>query len=224
MELEKVVQDTINNMVSSGKVTEIIEKHLTQTVDEIVKDCLRSYGDFGKQIKDAVASVINVDLSNVKMLDLSGVITDTIKDQLQESVNRNILENVTSVIKELSGELDKKEYLLSEVMEMFKSSAESYDKDDSYEITLHVVGESYGYTHIYFDYKADIEKYRCNFQLDLNKDGKVYAFQGGKIKASNDPRFQSIHGTFEKFLYRLYASAAKITVDHVEKYYTDEDY
>lgn len=222
MELEKVVQDTINNMVSSGKVTEMVEKHLTATVDEIVKDALRSYGDFGKQVKEAVANVMTLDFSNVKMLDLSGVITDTIKQQLSESVNVNILQNVTNTIKELSGELDKKEYNLSEVINMFKSEAEKWDKEDSYEISLHVISESYGYTHIYFDYKADVEKYRCNYQLDLNKDGKVYAFKGGKIQGSNDPRIQSIHGKFEKFLYRLYASGAKIIVDRVDKDYEDD--
>lgn len=222
MELEKVVQDTINNMVSSGKVTEMVEKHLANTVDEIVKDSLRTYGDFGKQVKEAVQSVINIDLSNMKLLDLSGTITQVVKDQLQQSVNENILANVKEAIDDVSGSLDKKEFNLSEIIDKFKAQAESYDKDDAYEITLHVINESYGYKHIYFDYKEGVEKYRCAFQLDLNKDNKVYSFQGGKLKMSSDSRFVPIHGSFEKFLFRLYAAGAKVILDDVNTYYEEE--
>lgn len=223
MELEKVIQDTVNNMVSSGKVTEMVEKHLSATVDEIVKDALRSYGDFGKQVKEAINHCINVDLENIKLIDLGGVINDTIKDQLSTSVNENILKGVTETINELTGKLDKEEYKLSEIIELFKSGAESWDKEDSSEITCIVEHSDYGYKHVYFDYEEDKKKYSCDFHIDLDKENKVYAFQGGKMAASSDPRFKSIHGTFEKFLYRLYASKTKVIIDDVDKYY-EEDY
>lgn len=222
MELEKVVQDTINNMVSSGKVTEMVEKHLTNTVDEIVKDALRSYGDFGKEVKNAVNSVLKLDVDNVKLLDLSAVINTCIKQQLEVSVNENILSTISETIKEVTGQLDKNEYNLSEIIEKFKVDAESWDKEDHDEITLVVENSDYGYKHIYFDHKSDVKKYSCNFQLDLNKDGKIYAFKGGKIRASNDIRFASIHGSFERFIFRLYASGAKVIIDHVDTYYEQE--
>jgi len=227
MELEKVVQDTINNMVSSGKVTEMIEKHLTNTVDEIVKDALRSYGDFGKSIKDAVNKCLNIDLNNMKLLDLSVVINKTINEQLSQSIDKNLLKSVNETIKDITGELEKQEWKISEIIDLLKQDAEDYDKDNSEKITLiTVLDNSYGkYVHYYFDYKEDKGKYECQFQLDT-KDGEVYNFTGGKLSPKgNDIRFSPVFGSFEKMLFRLYASKATIINDSedVNEYYEEYD-
>lgn len=234
MELEKVVQKSVNDLVSSGKFEEMINNHLSKTVDEIVKDALRSYGDFGKQIKDAVNECLKIDLSTVKMLDLSVVINKTITEQIQNSVNENILESVKESVKEITGELDKKEWKISEVIDKLKASAESWDRDGNSEITIiaEEKTESYGkYTHYYFDYKSDVDKYSCAFQLDLklNKETnlyEVYNFKGGSLNKAkeNDIRFQPIFGSFEKFLFRLYASKCVIINDSndIDCYYESD--
>lgn len=223
MQLETVVQETLDNLVKEGKVTKMIETHLTKTVDEIVKDCLREYSDFGKQVKQAVNSVLKLDVNNVKLLDLSSVISTCIREQLEVTVNENMLSKVTEIIKEVSGEMDKKEYNLSEIINKFKDDAESWDKEDNYEITLHVEGVSYGnFKHIYFDHKSGLEKFRCSYQLDIDEKGRVYAFKGGPMRASNDIRFSSIHGSFDKFIFRLYASGAKINIDNCDLSYEEE--
>ncbi|MCX9562876.1 hypothetical protein IG518_10180, partial [Vibrio cholerae] len=50
-ELQQIVNEQINTMITNGAIEQMIADKLNVTVKECINEAMRSYGDFGKSIK-----------------------------------------------------------------------------------------------------------------------------------------------------------------------------
>jgi hypothetical protein len=215
MNLEETVQEQLDLIVSAGKVQEIIKAQLEKTLQSIISDALTSYGDFGKELKLVVNDALKINLSNVGVLEYNKIVTDIVKSELDKSLFASVIGPIQSQLSSYITDLEKTEWKLSEVIEKFTQSLKQDSSEG--EITLIVTDTSYGYRHIYFDEKADKEKYQCAYQLDVNKDNKVYSFTAGAYsKVEKDIRIKPVLGSFDAFLFKLYAMECVVVIDESE--------
>lgn len=215
MNLQETVQQELNKMIDAGRVQEIIKKHLETSIDDTFKDALRSWSDFGKELKKVISEAVKVDLSKLTLLDYNHIVTTIVKEELDKTIYSSVKSPIAEAIKDYTGQLDKKEWKLSEIIEKFISRLKEDESEG--EITLHVEESSYGYRHIYFDEKSGKRACQCEYQIDTDKEGKVYSFKAGSYNpTTGDIRKRPVHGSFEGFIFKLYAMGCKVEANEYE--------
>lgn len=213
MDIQNVVNEQLDLMIKDGKVEAIVRQHLEKTMNDVVSDLLRSYSDFGKKLKEEISKALEIDFTNIKAVDYNHIILTIVKECLDNQLEESVKQPIQEQIKSYLGGLEKKEWKLSEIIDKFIKE-EMSDSEQSGEITLHVEETNYGSTHIYFDEEKGKRTYECEYELSLSKEGVPYSFQAGKYHPHHgDLRLKSLHGTFDKFFFRLYAQQVKIEVD-----------
>lgn len=228
MNIQDQVQNSLNEIVSSGKIEEIISKKIEKTIEDILDDSLRSYSDFGKKVKEVINNSLQIDLSKISTLGYQQIVTDIVKQKLQEAALQHISKPIEEVLSQVLSPFEKRTYKLSEIIEKYKESEWDSSDDDEVEISFHVEESSYSSIHIGFDIEAGKRKYDCEYQMSLNKDdGVLWMFEiKGWRPQKGDLRASSIHGTFDHFIFNLYASQCPIEIDEnrVETYWTRDNY
>lgn len=228
MNIQDQVQSALNNVISSGKIEEIISKKIEKTIEDILDDSLRSYSDFGKQVKEVVNQSLQIDLSKISTLGYQQIIVDIVNQKLKEATLEHISKPIEDVLKEVIAPFEKRTYKLSEIIEKYKEC--EWDSSDDYqnEISFHVEYGDYGSIYIGFDKNKNKERYSCEYQFSIDKkDNAIWMFEINGWRPQNGGlRAQSIHGPFDHFIFNLYASKCPIEVDedNVETNWTRYDY
>jgi hypothetical protein len=223
MDIQVVVQDQLNKIITEGKLEAIVKEKVEKTVDDIVGDLVRSYSDFGKGLKEEISKAFKVDFCKISSVDYNHIVVSIVKEQLDKKLLESVKEPIANEIQEYLGPLEKKEWKLSEIIEKFKRE-EIEDKSDGGEITLHVEKSNYGSTHISFDKDEDKRSHDCEYEMSIEtKTGKPYRFGVGQYrKHLGNLRAESLHGAFAKFFFRLYAQQVTIIIDDCDtEYYYD---
>lgn len=214
MNLQETVQKQLNGLVEDGTIEKIVKEKVTKTLDDIIGDSLRSYSDFGKQLSEVVKNAMQISFEKVSVVGYQKIITDIVKRKLEEKMMSDISEPLGKEIDELFGDFEKKEYKLSELLQVYMQNNMPDDSDGYCEISFHVEESNYGSIHIGFDKKSDKTIYKCDVRFSLNKEGKIYTFEVGEYsKHRGDILRESLHGEFDRLLFNIYASGSVIIVD-----------
>lgn len=211
-DLQDVVTSKFAEIAASGTIETIIEKHLTETIGDIIKSSLRSYSDFGKALEARVKEAVNVDLSRLELPGYNDLILKLIQRQAGDLMDNALATQIEAQMRELLAPPPQEMKLSDLLKEFIEHKASDCPCDGPDEISLHIERSSYGYTHIYFDEDSGKEKYLCAYAVNLDKEGKVYSL---KIDDA-DPKKKLFVGPFynyERRLFQLYAAGVTLIVD-----------
>jgi len=223
MDIQILVQEQLNKIITEGKLAEIVKTKVEKTLEDVIQDMVRIYSDFGKGLKEEINKAFKIDFEKISAVDYNHIVVSIVKDQLDKHLLSSVKDPISAAITEYLGPLEKKEWKLSEIIEKFKQE-EIEDKSDGGEITLHVERSDYGSTHISFDKEDGKKRYECEYEMSIDsKTGKPYSFGAGQYcHHRGDLRTESLHGSFDKFFFRLYAQQVTIIIDECEtEYYYD---
>lgn len=223
MDIQLVVQDQLNKIISEGKLEAIVRTKVEKTLDDIIGDSVRSYSDFGKTLKEEINKAFKISFEEISAVDFNHIVVSIVKEQLDKNLLHSVKEPISEAISQYLGPIEKKEWKLSEIIEKFKQE-EIEDKHEGGEISLHIKKSNYGSTHIAFDKEHGRKKYECEYQMSINtKTGKPYSFHAGEYHPHRgDLRKESLPGAFDGFFFRLYAQQVTIIVDDCDaEYYYD---
>lgn len=215
MNLQETVQKQINGLVEDGTIEKIVKEKVTKTLDDIIGDSLRSYSDFGKQLSEVVKNAMQISFEKVSVVGYQKIVTDIVREKLQEKMMHDVAAPIEEEISELFGDFEKKEYKLSELVQLYMQD-HLPDYDDNYiEISLCVEVSDYGSIHIGFDKEKDKSWYNCEARFSISKkDGKIYSFEIGEYsKHRGDILKKSLHGAFDRLIFNIYASGSVVIVD-----------
>lgn len=225
MDIQVIVQQQLEKIIQEGKLEAIVRAKVEKTLEEVVQNMVMSYSDFGKGLKEELTKAFKIDFDRISMVDYSSIVTSIVKEHLDKHLMLYVREPIANEINEYVGALDKKEWKLSEIVEIFKKDEISdEDRYSGGEVTVIVQKSNYGSTHIHLDKENEKKPYECEFKMSLDtKTGVPYSFDLGKYNPHRgDLRYNSLHGEFSKFFFRLYAQKASIIVDDYEtEYYHD---
>lgn len=221
MQLEKIVSEKFSEIIESGFVEQKIKEQLETTMENIIRDSLRSYSDFGKRIEKEVKKAIKIESLNLSLPEYNQLVSNWIV----EIVNRTIIEDskkqIEANIQKFFIPLEKDEYRITEIIENFK---ESLIKDDEYcegEISFYCKESSVsdGYFTIRFDKEANMREYSCDYSISVNDRGLWnMKINGEDVDKMKNPVLYN----FDRFLFQLFASKVKIINDSndVDVYYS----
>lgn len=215
-ELEAAVTSAFRNMVDSGAIQAIIEKKLSETVDSILSDSLRSYSEFGKKLRASVESALNVDLSDLGLPGYNEMVLEVVRRKISERLFITGKEKIERDMEELLGSSAPAEITLSKLVEDFIDFVKEDTREEYGRVTVIVDPLSkHGYRHIYFDNDGDKEKYSCRHRIMLDNEGVPFSVRIDGLEVGK-ALFSGRMTGFEKTLFQMYATKAKIIVDDEE--------
>lgn len=208
-----ISQEALAKLFESGKVHEMIERQLESTVADIIKDTLKNYSEFGKQLRAAIESRLPTKFDDLGMSEYNHFVAKAVRAKLSALENqqwRIEIENMLDEMLRVVGPELKLSALAVTVRDHFQGH--NYNRNDSFTFLIEESGHRDGYYRVYFDEEPDKVQYRCEYQLAVTKDGEVY---GCKINDS-DPKKSLFVGPFyglERLLMQLYHGNTKLIRD-----------
>ncbi|MGO4890315.1 hypothetical protein ACJ2A9_21415 [Anaerobacillus sp. MEB173] len=222
MDLNKMVMESLAKMEAEGKVQEIVEKHVSSTVNDVVKDLFGSWSDFSKELKNEVKEALQINFKELNLKTYNHLILQAIKDKLDDEITNQGVAQIKNQIEGLLSDA-KRKYKLSELVKELVQEVEDLDElgyEEYHEMTLHV-DDSYGSYWIGLDSRNDISEYSCKYRLHVSKEGLLYSVkinekEYSRNRSSEDFDLKTVmkglHG-LEETLFKIYASGAKLVID-----------
>lgn len=209
MDLQKLMNEKFDAIIASGAFDAMIEKSINKLLEELSSEYFRSYGEFGKNLKEHINKQLNISLDKLVLTEYSSVVCGIIKSTLENTVLEKATPLIETQINDFLKVLDKKEYKLSEVIKQF---IEARIHNDEKEMTAIIRTSRWGSIYVSLDEDANTAERNCDYQFAISdKGGHIYNFEiKGKIP---DPTKENISRGFDQFLFQLYACECKIIVD-----------
>ncbi len=211
MEFQKVVQEKVDTLVSSGAVDKIIETHLAKSIDSVIKDILCDYGDFGKQLKAAIGKKLELNLDNLNIESYTAMICRTIEDTLNSTVLQASVSKVQTHVKEVLAVIEKKQWKLSEIIMKYRGSLHV----DRPFVDVEYKEETYGNYVSLGERQSGGSRFgsgkNLEFTLHLDKkENKIFAVsnRGGHINPLSDKPHR-----WEIFLMQLWVNECTVEID-----------
>lgn len=217
IDLQAMVNTALTNMHQDGSLEKMITAQLEKTVKSVLDDAIGSYSGFGKELKEAVKSTLGINIDRMELPTYNVLVTNIIKDRLDQIVHEEGVEKMKQRLDEMFTPV-KPEVHLSELIEEWKKALNEDGDRNGESITVLWEDSTYGGGGwLYVDADEDRDKYRCDLQVGVNKEDKVFALKWeGKdlTKAKTD---WGINEIAEQF-FRIYAAGSKLIVDMDEVY------
>lgn len=242
-DFSSAVNAAMQAMIDSGKVEEIIKAKLEKTVDEAISDALRSYSDFGKDLKKHVEASLKIDVSNVNLQEYGQVVLKMVEGlvnkHVQESAQGKLLEQLNSLF-----ETPPPRITLQELLDAYKEGEEDSAHSNGYERCGLIIEESdSGYIYVGFNPSDEegshfgsstkrIEKVsKCEIQLHFSKPKDAtdaYAirwisFGGYRGETTKNFMPTSLHGLARR-LYQMYCAGTMVVIDSLDSYNYERAY
>lgn len=223
IDLNKIVNDTLKDMEKEGFVEKVVKETLEKTIQSIVEDVFRSYGDFGKKLKKHIESNLNVNLDRLGLDGYNGLVLSAVKEKLDAAVTVQGVEKIKEGMDKILSDV-KPEYTLSEIIEQAKRNSyrdlEYYYEDDKLYMIIEKGTCNYTYIYIHTEEDEPDSKYDYEYIISLDSNNKPYSirFNGEEINPKN-----IMGGLFklDALLFKIYSTGATIKLDQG---YDIEDY
>lgn len=225
MELQTVVNDKLQLILSNGVVDKLVEEQVTKTVVSIVNDLFRDYSDFGRELKKVLSDKMQISLENLKIDEYTVLVCNSIEGALMGTVMQGAIKKVTTHVKQVVGKLEKKSWKLSEIVQVYRDGLYG----DIPRVDVEVKEESYG-RYIYLgeckdtntsSYRSYSSSKAHELTIHLSKkDNKVFAVTNHGIPI--DPR-EVNPNHWQVFMMQLWAEECVIELDEEEAQYIGEN-
>ncbi|MGA4713098.1 hypothetical protein [Bacillus safensis] len=235
MDLNKMVMKSLTKMETEGKVQEIVDNHVANTIGSIVGDYFGNWSEFSKNLKKQVEDELQVNLKELDLASYNTFIMKAVKERLDDSIASEGVKRINETIDALLDSA-KSEYSLSElVKEMAKEvDTDDFGYDEYHEMTM-IIDDTFSLSKIiYLDSENDKEKYDCKYKFWVNKEtGKISNIQIKENRSHsrdvNEFDARAIMRGFrglEEILFKMYARGSKLIVDeeNVELEITNTEY
>lgn len=227
-DLSTAVATSFSNILASGMIEKAIEEELSKTISSLIKEQLRSYSDFGEQLKAAVKDAMKIDLQNLGIPSYNDLILKVLRNQVDALAHDAIAEQVEKQMTDLLQPAPK-EIKLSELVASFIESNKSSTYcscDAPSSITLFVEESQYSSRWIRLDKEPGVRKDDCKISFGVSDhDNRMF---GLRLDRSHVDKtlFLGLYG-FDRKIFQMYAAGTKLIVDgdqhDINKSYHDSD-
>ena len=224
MDLNVMIDDSLSQLKEEGYVEKVVRNQLQKTIESVIADTLREYGDFGKALKTRVDDLLQINLDNLDLPSYNHLIVKTIQGHLDAVLHEQGVNRMKEQLDELLL-TSKDEYKLSELIKELSEEIDDLDElgfEETHKMTLIIDNESRYTTWIYFDANSNVPKYDCKYRIDVDaKTGQVGSIRFKENQYSGNKAFKefdtrTIMGGFyglEKTLFKMYARKSKLVID-----------
>ena len=142
-DLIKAVNEAMLKMSADGTIEEMINKHLKDTVNDILRDQLRSYSDFGKMIKEKLKTDLAVSLENVTFAEHNKTLLNLITGIVNNCMTEDAQAKFKTEVNELLGTAPKEIKLSELIIQYIEENNNEFGRDDADRIGLVIEKKEY---------------------------------------------------------------------------------
>lgn len=212
----------LQQKIQSGALEVALGKQADKLIEECASDVLRSYGDVGKAVKEAMTKAITPNLDDLADFPkYHDFVMKRLRIAAQSFCDQRLADVLDKELAEIMAELPEQISLSSLLKMVADGIREHSDPGDHYdeEMTLIIENSSFGYRHIFIGNERGTDKYSCEYQVDIDKDGRIYSM---KINGSDmkNCKFAGPFYNFERLMMNLYAMKGTLLLDHGDDPYS----
>lgn len=222
MDLNQLMLESMQKIESSGKLQEIIDKHVTESVEKLIEEQLSWRGDLYKNLQEKIGESLAVNLDKLDLPSYNYAILENIRATIEDQVNTKGLPDITAKIENMLSN-PPRQYKLSELIKELAEDVEDLtdlDYEETHEMSLHV-DTVHSLSFIYFDQRPDIKEYDCKYRLFVTGSGKISSvnigddeFTGNTIPQNFTVK-QIMNGLtgMDLTLFQMYLNGSTLVVD-----------
>lgn len=220
MKIELNIEQTVQDAIAAALAPEVITAKVTElvsgTLDKVLADQFKSYGEFGKAIESGIKALVPHSLDIQGPANFYHALGQAISTRLAVYQNAEMERFVKPMLDELL-QLPPKSIRLSDLL---KQAVETWGNDwqskGSDCPTLIVTPTEFGSRWVYMDPKQGQDRYQCRISFLVNDErGEASALkvEGQDIKTT---LFAGSFWRFERLLFAMYCGGTKFEVDDVD--------
>ncbi|MCC7421817.1 MAG: hypothetical protein IT428_16180 [Planctomycetaceae bacterium] len=225
MDLRTTVIESLDKLISSGKVEALVEKYIEATIDSLLKEALRSYGDFGKAIEAKLGEALKLH-GDVTIPEYNEVILRVIRNQFEAKTLSVVEKQVAHQLNELLTPVPESINLSALVAAYIERFVEEKKDDGDYfeggDITFFAETERGGFTYFALDPTYRTKKYECEIRFGVYKE-RIHHLEF-KDKEIEKRLFAGPFYGFQRMIFQLKAAQSRIVFDkpfdEIETYYS----
>lgn len=212
----------LQQKIQAGALEVALGKQADKLIEDCASDVLRSYGDVGKAIKEAMTKAMTPNLDDLADFPkYHDFVMKRLRIAAQSFCDQRLADVLDKELTEIMASLPE-QITLSALLEMVAESIREFsDTGDHYdeEMTLIIENTSCGYRHIFIGKESGTDKCSCEYQVDIDKEGRIYSM---KIDGSDmkNCKFAGPFYNFERLMMNLYAMKGTLLLDRGDDPYS----
>ncbi len=223
--VDQIVNSKVKSMIDSGSIAEMIESKIESVVASVVEDELRSYSDFGKNLKEYINKSVQVNFDQLGFEGYNETLLKVISKVYKKSIESEHLDKVKAITEEMLAnppELVTFSSLILAVKEKAIEKARDNEENEDYEpttyegnITCIVKGaEDKFFTYLYLDPEDGISDYKCAYRIGISKaGGKSEIFSLSMNGRDGDDIFATNTYGLERLLFKAKCASSAFDFD-----------
>ena len=205
----------LQQKIQSGALEVALWKQADKLIEECASDVLRSYGDVGKAVKEAMTKAITPNLDDLADFPkYHDFVMKRLRIAAQSFCDQRLADVLDKELAEIMAKLPEQislSSLLKMVADGIREHSDPGDHCDE-QMTLIIENTSYGYRHIFIGKESGKARRDCEYRVDIDNDCAIYSMSidGSDIK---NTKFAGPFYNFERLMMNLYAMKGKLLLD-----------
>ncbi len=212
----------LQQKIQSGALEIALAKQADKLIEDCASDVLRSYGDVGKAVKEAMTKAMMPNLDDLADFPkYHDFVMKRLRIAAQSFCDQRLTEVLDKELADIMATLPEQITLSSLLKIVADSIREHSDPGDhcDEQMTLIIENSSYGYRHIFIGKESGKTKHDCEYRVDIDEDGAIYSMRidGSEMK---NCKFAGPFYNFERLMMNLYAMKGKLVLDYGDDPYS----
>ena len=212
MNIAEQINASTQELIDSGKLKQMIDKHLEDALQRTVKDTIDSFfrwGDGNKAVSSIVQSSLKFDTKTLTLPDYRELVLARLRDLVDQEMSGVGAEMIKKCVDKVKGDYPTEITFEGLMQRFFEEEFDDEDRQCQLDISLHIDVRS---TLVFVHMDKDQAKryYECEHRLVINKEGAITSYENSGAKRDTALRFGRRYG-FSHYLFGLYSAGTKIT-------------
>lgn len=225
MDLQKIAIEKIKKFEESGKIEKIFAERLEKTFEQVIDDCLDSWSDFGKELKEILKEELKINRKDLDLKSYNEILSNYIGSELKSKLETTGLNKLSLFLDDKVLGVTNGEIEFQELIDQFKDRYDHLTTDEY--MRLEVKQDDDKWTIIKMNINDSDRDWLYTLRI---KDGYIICVSKTKDKFYNSG-VEEIIGEkyqFEAVLENLYLKNIRIIniedADYMNTCYHENDY
>ena len=230
MSINEQMKTSVENYLSSDKLTEVINENAESMINDIVKSAFGWNGVIKEQCEEAIKEAININTKDLGLLGHNKFLTEIIAKKLKVGIRQEVEDKINKEMDAILKPIEK----VVPIKTLINKLVDAADKDDlrgdyGYDfdpedseslidyfgideiVTFIVEPSSNSWVDIYMDKEPNKEQHECEFNLTVHKTFTNFKIRNRDLHAID--KIMNYQFDIEDLIYQMFLGESSISYE-----------